>query len=130
MTGRNRDLTFKTSHATVGAQAPRSAPPAAAPQSGQVIGIDVKAASTVGPDDFRGLRRIADRLGDDFLTGVVLYTGTSTLPFGDKLRAMPVSALWQLPAPVETDLDPSAGRTRGGPAVRQARYLIDAPGPR
>jgi len=44
------------------------------------------------------LRRLADRLGDDFITGVVLYTGDSTLPFGDKLRAIPVSALWQVPA--------------------------------
>jgi predicted AAA+ superfamily ATPase len=66
---------------------------------GQVVGIEVKAASTVRPDDFRGLRRLADRLGDDFLVGIVLYTGTSTLPFGEKLRAMPVSALWQTPAP-------------------------------
>ncbi|WP_436536681.1 ATP-binding protein [Actinoplanes sp. HUAS TT8] len=66
---------------------------------GQVVGIEVKAASTVGPDDFRGLRRLADRLGDDFVVGVVLYTGTATLPFGDKLRAVPVSALWQTPAP-------------------------------
>jgi uncharacterized protein len=64
-----------------------------------VVGIEVKAASSVGPDDFRGLRRLADRLGDDFVAGVVLYTGTSTLPFGDKLRAMPVSSLWQIPAP-------------------------------
>ncbi|MFI7544185.1 ATP-binding protein [Actinoplanes sp. NPDC049599] len=66
---------------------------------GQVVGIEVKAASTVGPDDFRGLRRLAERLGDDFLVGVVLYTGTATLPFGTKLRAIPVSALWQVPAP-------------------------------
>jgi predicted AAA+ superfamily ATPase len=65
---------------------------------GQVVGIEVKAATTVGPDDFRGLRRLADRLGDDFLVGIVLYTGTSTLPFGDKLRAVPVSALWQVSA--------------------------------
>ncbi|MBG6102083.1 ATP-binding protein [Micromonospora vinacea] len=68
-------------------------------RTGQVIGIEVKAATTVGPDDFRGLRRLADRLGDDFVAGIVLYTGTSTLPFGDRLRAMPVSALWQVSAP-------------------------------
>jgi predicted AAA+ superfamily ATPase len=70
---------------------------------GQVVGVEVKAATTVGPDDFRGLRRLADRLGDDFLAGIVLYTGTSTLPFGDKLRAVPVSALWQVPAPASTE---------------------------
>ncbi|GAA0513451.1 hypothetical protein Ade02nite_89570 [Paractinoplanes deccanensis] len=68
-------------------------------RSGQVVGVEVKAASTVGPDDFRGLRRLAGRLGDDFVAGVVLYTGTSTLPFGEKLRAVPVSALWQVAAP-------------------------------
>ncbi|GAA2533424.1 hypothetical protein Ahu01nite_055620 [Winogradskya humida] len=66
---------------------------------GQVIGIEVKAASTVRPGDFRGLRRLADRLGDDFVVGIVLYTGTGTLPFGEKLRAVPVSALWQVAAP-------------------------------
>ncbi|MDR7274285.1 ATP-binding protein [Catenuloplanes atrovinosus] len=66
---------------------------------GQVVGIEVKAASTVRSDDFRGLRRLEDRLGDDFVAGVVLYTGTTTLPFGERLRAMPVSALWQVAAP-------------------------------
>jgi uncharacterized protein len=64
----------------------------------QVVGIEVKAASTVRAEDFAGLRRLAERLGDDLLVGIVLYTGTSTLPFGPKLRAVPVSALWQLPA--------------------------------
>jgi predicted AAA+ superfamily ATPase len=63
---------------------------------GDVVGIEVKAASTVRSEDFRGLRRLADRLGDDFRVGVVFYTGTSTLPFGPKMRAIPVSALWRL----------------------------------
>jgi uncharacterized protein len=62
----------------------------------QVIGIEVKAAATVRAEDFAGLRRLAERLGDDFLVGVVLYTGTATLPFGPKFRAVPVSAIWQL----------------------------------
>lgn len=63
---------------------------------GRVVGIEVKASSTVRPDDFRGLRHIAARLGDDFVAGIVLHTGTQTLPFGPRLRAMPVSGLWEL----------------------------------
>ena len=62
----------------------------------QVIGIKVKAASTVRADDFTGLRRLAEKLGEDFVAGFVLYTGTATLPFGPKLRALPLSAIWQL----------------------------------
>jgi uncharacterized protein len=38
---------------------------------------------------------VADRLGDDLVVGIVLYTGTQTLPFGDRMRAVPVSALWE-----------------------------------
>lgn len=63
---------------------------------GQVIAIEVKAATAVKDEDFRGLRHLATRLGDDFLAGYVLYTGTNTLSFGSKFRAVPVSALWQL----------------------------------
>jgi hypothetical protein len=66
---------------------------------GHVVGIEVKAASTVRPEDFRGLRHLRDRLGDDLLVGLVLYTGHQTLPFGDRLRAMPISALWEVPPP-------------------------------
>jgi predicted AAA+ superfamily ATPase len=63
---------------------------------GQVIGIEVKAASAVRSEDFNGLRHLAGKLGDDFLAGVVLYAGNTTLPFGPKLRAVPISAVWQL----------------------------------
>ncbi|GAA2828100.1 ATP-binding protein [Nonomuraea rubra] len=65
-------------------------------RQGRVVGIEVKAASTVRAEDFKGLKHLADRLGDDFVAGVVLYTGTQTLPFGDRMRAMPVGALWEV----------------------------------
>jgi uncharacterized protein len=63
---------------------------------GQVVAIEVKAASTVKAEDFRGLRHLAERTGDDFVVGVVLYTGQQTLPFGPAMRAIPVSALWEV----------------------------------
>ncbi|MGB4863460.1 MAG: hypothetical protein WBO97_13470, partial [Tepidiformaceae bacterium] len=52
---------------------------------------------TASPDqeDFRGLRFLRDNYGDRFVRGVVLYTGEHSLPFGDRLWAMPVDALWR-----------------------------------
>lgn len=61
----------------------------------RVIAIEVKPSSTVRAEDFRGIRHLAQRVGDDLVVGIVLYTGTKTLPFGDRLRAVPISALWQ-----------------------------------
>ena len=64
-------------------------------RQGQVVGIEIKASSTVAARDFRGVRHLAERIGDDFIAGIVFYTGAQTLPFGPRLRAVPVSALWQ-----------------------------------
>jgi predicted AAA+ superfamily ATPase len=63
--------------------------------SGDVVGVEVKAAETVRTDDFRGLRRLHRRLGDRFLAGFVLYAGTQQLSFGDRLTCLPLAALWQ-----------------------------------
>ncbi|QXJ26823.1 ATP-binding protein [Actinomadura graeca] len=64
--------------------------------SGSVIGVEVKAAETVRRDDFRGLRHLAARLGERFRAGIVLYAGERGLSFGDRLSALPMSALWTL----------------------------------
>nr|WP_136709627.1 ATP-binding protein [Agromyces sp. H66] len=63
---------------------------------GRVVAIDVKASATVRPDDFKGINHLAARLGEDLIVGIVLYAGTETLPFGEKNRALPISALWEL----------------------------------
>jgi hypothetical protein len=64
-------------------------------RDGRIVGIEVKAGATISPGDFRGLRFLRDELGDRFNRGVLLYTGEHTLPFGDRLWAMPIDALWR-----------------------------------
>lgn len=61
---------------------------------GRVLGIEVKSSSTVRGEDFRHLAWLRDRLGDRFTGGIVLHLGPHSLPFGDRLFALPVSALW------------------------------------
>jgi hypothetical protein len=62
--------------------------------SGRLVGIEVKGAASVEKKDFRGLKTLAEIAGDRFVRGIVLYTGSSIVPFGKSLRALPVSSLW------------------------------------
>lgn len=62
--------------------------------TGDVAGVEVKAAASVGRDDTRGLRFLRDKLGDRFKAGVVLYTGSTTLPIGERIWAVPLRGLW------------------------------------
>jgi predicted AAA+ superfamily ATPase len=64
--------------------------------SGEVVACEVKAAETVRSEDFRGIQRLARRIGDQLVAGIVLYAGGQPLPFGDRLRAWPISTLWTL----------------------------------
>ena len=61
---------------------------------GDVVGVDAKASATPASADFAGLRYLRDKLGHRFKSGVVLHTGADTLPFGDRLAAVPVAGLW------------------------------------
>ncbi len=63
---------------------------------GRVVGIEVKASATVKADDFKGLKLLQEAAGANFVRGVVLYDHHQTVPFGERLLAVPVSALWAL----------------------------------
>ena len=60
----------------------------------RVIGIEVKAASTVRQKDTKGLAMLRDRLGERFVRGYVLYTGQQVHAVGERLTALPIEALW------------------------------------
>ena len=74
-----------------------------------IVGVEVKAGSTVRETDFKGLKRLRDIAGGRFRRGVVLYDGESILRFGPDLLAVPVSALWCGGGAQE----PGAGHGRG-----------------
>jgi predicted AAA+ superfamily ATPase len=63
-------------------------------QAGRVLGVEVKAAATVKPDDFHGLKRLHDATGEAFACGIVLHDGDRIQRTGERLFAMPISQLW------------------------------------
>ena len=59
----------------------------------EVAGVEVKAAATVTPSDFRGLRKLKRAAGDRFAAGVVVYDGEISAGFGDGMFAVPIRCL-------------------------------------
>jgi len=69
-----------------------------APGGTKLVGIEAKSKVTLDERDFQGLRMLAEVIGKRFQRGILLYAGSETIPFGRNLKAMPISALWQLGA--------------------------------
>jgi predicted AAA+ superfamily ATPase len=66
----------------------------------RLAGIEVKLAMSVNEADFRHLRLMRDQQRGKFVCGVLVYCGQHVVSFGDKLFAVPASALWGgLPIP-------------------------------
>jgi uncharacterized protein len=63
-------------------------------RDGSVVAVEIKTAASASPHDFRGLRHLRDKLGKHFKAGVLLYTGEYTVPFEDRLAAVPLRGLW------------------------------------
>ena len=60
-----------------------------------MAGIEVKASSGLNEHSFKNLALLRDHVGDNFQCGIIFYTGTNTLSFGERLFAVPISALWE-----------------------------------
>ena len=63
---------------------------------GRLVGIEVKSSSTVVRKDFSGFDALLEGAGQQFVRGIVLYTGPQAVSFGRHYVALPVSALWQM----------------------------------
>ena len=64
-------------------------------RTGDVAGLEIKLTSTPLAKHAKHLAALRDRLGTRWSIGLVVHTGTQILPLGDRLWAVPVSALWR-----------------------------------
>ena len=62
---------------------------------GEIVGVEVKASATARPEDFHGLRRLQDAVGDQFACGIVLHDGDRIQRVAQRLYAMPFKMLWE-----------------------------------
>jgi predicted AAA+ superfamily ATPase len=63
--------------------------------NGETIAIEVKLDSSLNDKDFKNLELCRNTIGSKFRIGIVLYTGDSLLPLGDRMWAVPVNFLWE-----------------------------------
>jgi uncharacterized protein len=64
-------------------------------EDGGVVGIEVKAASTVNQSDLTGLNRLKSAAGEDFIMGVLLYDGDHSVSHGDGIYSCPIGVIWE-----------------------------------
>lgn len=62
---------------------------------GSILGIEVKAGSSIGLGDFKHLVWFKNKIatGINFI-GIVLYTGEHVIPFGTNLWGIPIGHMW------------------------------------
>lgn len=63
-------------------------------RGGPICAVEVKAAATLSARDTRGLKSLAEALGDEFGAGVILHGGGERVRIGPKIWALPITALW------------------------------------
>ena len=61
---------------------------------GRIVGVEIKAAASVGRSDARHLSWLGETMQEPFAGGVMLHTGRDTFEPGDRTLAAPVSTLW------------------------------------
>lgn len=64
-------------------------------RDGAVVGVEVKAGTSVSARELAGLSALAAAAGRKFHRGVVLYAGRTSIDLAPRIRALPMNALWE-----------------------------------
>ena len=64
-------------------------------EDGALLGIEIKAGSSLNKADFKHLNWFQKHLsGNNSFTGIILYSGEHTVSFGNNLWAVPFGSMW------------------------------------
>jgi predicted AAA+ superfamily ATPase len=63
-------------------------------QDGRVAALEIKSTSRPTGKDAKWLAQMRDKLGKRFVGGLILHTGMTAAPFGDRIAAVPMDVLW------------------------------------
>jgi uncharacterized protein len=66
---------------------------------GRVLAFEVKANERVSGEEFKGLRKLREALGDRLIAGVAFSTGARSYTYEDRLHVLPIDRLWRPVAP-------------------------------
>lgn len=61
---------------------------------GRVVGIEVKSTSPTSHNDAKWLAALRDKIGKRFVAGILLHTGPTAGPFGERITAVPMDIIW------------------------------------
>jgi predicted AAA+ superfamily ATPase len=61
---------------------------------GRVVAFEIKASASVDARDARHLEWLREALGDTFVAGVVLHTGSHAYALGERIHALPIGCIW------------------------------------
>jgi len=61
---------------------------------GKIVGIEVKLDGTVNEKDWANMNSMRETVGNRFIKGIIIYTGTELLPVSRNIWAVPVNYLW------------------------------------
>lgn len=71
--------------------------------SNRVIGVEIKSSTNVSLSDFKGILRLAE--SNSLHRGYIFYLGDKVKQFNDKLFALPITALWNSGAFIESSIN-------------------------
>ena len=63
-------------------------------EDGGIIGFEIKTSARVQGSDMKGMARLRDSLGDQFVGGFVLYLGERSYTYADRLHVAPLDRVW------------------------------------